>query len=106
MMGQSASHLEPCSKPNCGLKLADDSVLMRSYVTNIVPTSSTSKMLTTLKQTLRKVKGAHVTKAGDIPVFSSGDVSAAIKIYQEKGGKFSIVFALEPMMNAKQLKQG
>ena len=95
----------PCSKDNCGMSIADDSVLQRSYVTDIAAGSSASKMLATLKQTLRKVKGAYITKIGDDPVFSSADVTVAIKKYQDQGGQFSIAFALEPMMTAKQLKQ-
>ena len=75
----------PCSNEHCGLVLADDSILMQSHVTDIVPESSTSKLMATLKQTMRKVKGACITKVGDIPVFSSADVAAAIKVYQGKG---------------------
>ena len=95
----------PCTKHNCGLEVQDDSVLHRAYVTSVAPYSSASKLHQDIKTTLKRIRGAYVIKINNDPVFSSADVKAKIKKYQDQGGCISITFGLEPKLTTKQLKQ-
>ena len=95
----------PCDHQHCGLQLADDSLLHRSYVTSVAPSSSASKIHKDLKATLKKIRGAYITKINETSVFSSAQVKQALLECQKKGGNISITFALEPKQTAKQLRQ-
>ena len=95
----------PCDQENCGLQVADDSHLHRSYVTSVAPSSSASTIHKNLKDTLKKIRGAYITKINDTNVFSSANVKQALLDSQKKGGNISITFALEPKLTAKQLRQ-
>ena len=95
----------PCDKLDCGLELQDDSLLHRSYVRSVAPSSSASKLHKTLKDTLKKIRGAYIVKINDTSVFSTADVKTKLQECQKQGAPITITFALEPKLTTKQLRK-
>lgn len=93
-----------CQRPAFGFIIDSDDLNNRGFVSNILPNSSASRLFSSHKATLRKIRGAYIVRINDTPVFTAADIRNCLRSLSDaKAGSLDIVFAPEQRMSSKQL---
>ena len=86
----------PTRHAHLGIKLADDELLKRAYITDIAPNSPASKIKSTFKATRQHLRGAFLISINHHPVFSTADAYATLATIQNEGVYETIDLTIAP----------
>lgn len=95
-----------CTDPTFGFTVASDELNNRAYVAKIKNRSSASKLFSSPKATLNKLRGAYIIKINGVTVFTRAEALAALnRILESKSKSFDIEFAPERKLTTQHLQR-